>query len=297
MIHKLTITLEEDLVRIDVFVTDFLEDFSRSKIKRMIEKGLVKVNEKLIKPSYVLKLNDLVTIKVEEEKKELKPVNLNLMILYEDKELLVIYKPAGLIVHPSASTSEVTLVNHLLYHTKNLSFKGGANRPGIVHRLDKDTSGLLVIAKTDRAYDFLVNQFKERTVKREYLAIVHGSFKEDSGTINAPLTRDRVKMVVSSTGKPAVTHFEVIEQNEKYSYLKCFLETGRTHQLRVHLAYIKHPIVADSTYGVSKEFKNYTQLLHAKRLEFIHPVSKELLSFTKNPPKEFLEVLSKVGLK
>jgi len=279
-----------------VFVSQVLSDISRSKIKKMITSSNVLVNNNTVKPSYLLKEDDVLEIIVPDETNELQPVNLNLEILYEDSELLVVYKPAGLIVHPSISNNDVALVNHLLYHTKKLSLKGGSDRPGIVHRLDKDTSGLLVVAKTDLAYDFLVNQFKNRTLKRQYLAIVEGSFSETSGTIDAPIIRDKVKMIVSPSGKQAITHFEVINQNENYSYLKCFLETGRTHQIRVHLAYINHPIVADATYGNNKNFKNYTHLLHAEKLEFIHPLTKKVMKFTKKPPKEFLEVLVKVGL-
>lgn len=296
MLYKEIIQDEENLIRVDVFVVKLLEDFSRSKVQKMFQEGLITVNDELVKASYILKMDDVVNVKVILEEKEIKPINLNLEVLHEDEELLVIYKPAGLIVHPSESSNEVTLVNHLLYHTKNLSLKGGSDRPGIVHRLDKDTSGILVVAKTDNAYDFLVNQFKERTIKREYLAIVHHPFKEDSGTINLPIIRDRVKMVVSPNGKEAITHFNVIDQNETYSFLKCSLETGRTHQIRVHLAYINHPIVADLVYGKSKKFKNYYQALHAKKLEFIHPTTKKRVSFKKKPPKEFLEILKKVDL-
>lgn len=296
MNHKVIISNEDNLIRVDVFLVDYLEDYSRSKIKKMITDGLIKVNGNVIKPSYLLKTNDLLDITINLEEKDLEPVNLDLEIIYEDDSLLVIYKPSGLIVHPSESVKEVTLVNHLLYHTKDLSLKGGADRPGIVHRLDKETSGLLVVAKSDLAYDSLVSQFQDRTLKREYLALVYHPFKETSGTIDAPITRDKIKMVVSPKGKEAITHFEVIRQNEQYSYLRCNLETGRTHQIRVHLDYINHPVVGDKVYSPKKNFKNYPHMLHATKIEFIHPSLNKLMSFTKNPPKEFLEVLSKVGL-
>lgn len=296
MFYNIEITLEDKGVRVDVFLTEFLEDFSRVKIKKLITLGNVLVNGLSVKPSYLLNEGDFLEVTVEVEEKVLKPVNLNIEVLYEDVDLLVVNKPAGLTVHPSESSSELTLVNHLLYHTNSLSLKGGTDRPGIVHRLDKDTSGLLVVAKTDSAYDSLVGQLKERTAKREYLAVVHHPFIESSGTIDAPIKRDKVKMAVDKEGKNAITHFEVINQNELYSYIKCNLVTGRTHQIRVHLAYINHPIVADSTYGTSKEFIKYTHLLHATKLEFIHPTTKKHLTFTKEAPALFKEVLTEIGL-
>lgn len=296
MNYKVVIADSENLIRIDLFVTEYLEDFSRSQVKKMFNDGLIKVNDEVVKPSYVLKINDLVEIEVIVIDKEIKPINLNIEVIYEDDVVIVLNKPAGLIVHPSESSEEVTLVNHLLYYSNSLSLKGGSERPGIVHRLDKDTSGLLVVAKTDESYDYLVSSFKDRTIKREYLAIVYNPFKEHSGTIKAPIMREKAKMIISPLGKEAITHFEVLKQNDDYSYLRCNLETGRTHQIRVHLAYINHPIVADSVYGFKKAFKNYRQALHATKLEFVHPTTKKLLSFMVEAPEDFKELLMKVGL-
>lgn len=296
MIYKIVINNSENLIRVDSFVANFLEDTSRSQVKKMFTDKLIKVNNEFVKPSYRLKLKDTVEITVILSDDSLKPINLNLETIYEDKHILIINKPAGLVVHPSVSYKKPTLVNHLLYLTNQLSLQGGVDRPGIVHRLDKDTSGLLVVAKTDLAYNSLVSQFKNRTVIRKYLAIVHNNFLEDSGTIKAPIKRHNVKMMVDPTGKEAITHFKVLKQNEDYSFLECSLETGRTHQIRVHLAYINHPLVGDSTYGFKKAFKNHTHALHAETLSFIHPETKELVSFSENPPETFKKLLKKVDL-
>lgn len=296
MIYKVVINNSENLIRVDSFVAEFLEDTSRSQVKKMFTDKLIKVNDEFVKPSYRLKMNDSIEITVILSDDTLKPINLNLEVVYEDEQIMIINKPVGLVIHPSVSYKDPTLVNHLLYLTNNLSLKGGEDRPGIVHRLDKDTSGLLVVAKTDLAYDSLVSQFKNRTVIRKYLAVTHNNFQEDSGTIKAPIKRQNVKMIVDPTGKEAITHFKVLNQNEDYSLLECSLETGRTHQIRVHLAFINHPLVGDSMYGSKKAFKNHTQALHAETLSFIHPKTLKVVSFKQEPPKSFKKVLKKVGL-
>lgn len=296
MTYKIIVKKEEEQTRVDFLISEHLEDVSRTQVKNLFKENLIKVNDKNVKPSYKVKENDLIFITLKEEENVLEPLNLNIEIVYEDDYIIVLNKPAGLVVHPGVSVKEVTLVNHLLFYTDKLSNINEDFRPGIVHRLDKDTSGLIVVAKTNEAHHGLVSQFQERTVKRTYLAVCHSPFNEDSGTIKLPIKRDKVKMVVDQAGKEAITHFKVLNQNKDYSYLKCNLITGRTHQIRVHLSYINHPIVADSTYGLNKRFKNYTQALHAYELEFIHPITKKLVNFKKELPIKFKEILKKVGL-
>ena len=299
MNYKITFT-EQESKRVDIFIADYLEDVSRSQVKKMFQEELIFVNSQKVKPSYRLKEGDLIEFSLPARRDQLEPIDLNLKIIYEDEDLLIVDKPQGLIVHPAISSDEVSLVNHLLFHTTKLAKQADSERPGIVHRLDKDTSGLLVVAKTDFAYSSLVSQFQQRSVKRLYRALVHRPFKELSGTIDAPLKRDqlkKVKMAVDPTGKIAITHFKVLAQNDLYSYLECQLETGRTHQIRVHLSYIGHPIVGDQTYGKKKEKIAKTQILHAKTLGFIHPRTGKKISFETEIPSSFDEALKKSKLK
>lgn len=293
--NKQIIATEER--RIDQYLAS-IETISREQIKKLINDGQITVNNEKVRPSYILNEGDLIEI-ISQLEDPLKPVNLNLDIIYEDDYLLVVYKPKGLVVHPSPSLNENTLVNHLLYYSKNLSNLSGEQRPGIVHRLDKDTSGLLVVAKTNEIHQALVEQFQENSVKRLYEAICLNPFNELAATIDMPIKRDennKTKMTVDPTGKRAITKLTVLQQNEFYSYLECELITGRTHQIRVHLAHIGHPIVGDETYG--KKNKSFTngQLLHAKKLSFIHPVFKKEMEFTYPLPNDFTEALKRLNL-
>jgi len=298
---KITTTIEkDDISRADIYVTEVLDSYSRSQVKKLFTEGNITINNTPIKPSYKLKEGDVLQIIDNIEPFKIEAVNLNLEIVYEDDHVLVVNKPKGLNVHPSVSNHDTSLVSFLLYHTKNLSYKGGPDRPGIVHRIDKDTSGLLVVAKTDQAYDALVDQFKQKKTKRIYQAICYNPFTEASGTINAPISRDlnnRTKMAVNPEGKHATTHFKVIKQNAQFSYLECELETGRTHQIRVHMAYINHPLVGDTTYGPKKNpLIHDGQALHARLIGFYHPVTHEFLEFEVEPTESFTSTLNLLNL-
>lgn len=283
--------------RLDVFISEKLEGKSRSYVQGLIEEEKVKVNEKLKKSNYKLKLNDLVIVDVPEVTAlEIEKQDIPLDILYEDNDVIVINKPQDMVVHPAPGNYSGTLVNALLYHCNDLSGINGVVRPGIVHRIDKDTSGILVIAKNDNAHNKLAEQLKEHSMTRTYYALVEGKLKEDSGTINAPIGRhpvERIKMaVVKNNGKEAITHYKVLERFNHYTLVKCNLETGRTHQIRVHMAYIGHPLVGDTVYGFKKQkFKLQGQVLHAKELGFIHPTTNEYMRFTSNIPKYFEDLL------
>ncbi len=287
--------------RIDAFLSDELEDFSRSFITKNIEKGNVTVNDKTVSKSYKLSLDDNITFIVDDPVElEIKPQNIPLEIVYEDNELLVVNKPKGMVVHPAAGNYTDTLVNALMYHCKDsLSGINGVLRPGIVHRIDKNTSGLLIVAKNDSSHKFLAQQIKEHSFTREYVTIVYGNIKDDSGTIDAPIGRhpvDRKKMCVSDkNSKNAVTHFQVLKRLKGYCLVKCKLETGRTHQIRVHMAYIGHPVAGDDVYGPKKVITSLKgQCLHAQKIGFIHPVTEEYLEFTSDVPETFSDFLHKL---
>ena len=272
--------------------------FSRSMIKKMIDSGLVTVNDEVAKASMIVAEGDL--IEYEEyptEPMTITPVEMELDIVYEDDALAVINKPSGLVVHPGAGHNDVTLVHGLLAKLSGLSGIGGVMRPGIVHRIDKDTSGLLVVAKTDAAHIALTEALKRHEIKREYLAIVHGVIDHDRGKIDAPIGRNpqnRLLMDVVPDGKHSVTHFQVIERFADHTLVRCQLETGRTHQIRVHFKYIGYPIVGDPQYGLKKQASTSGQALHATSLSFIHPITNKSLAFEAAPPKEFEEMLKKV---
>jgi len=282
-------------IRLDVFISNKLENKSRSYIQGVIEGENACVNGKCRKSNFKLKLEDIITLKIPE------PVGLNVIaedipidILYEDSDVIVINKPQDMVVHPAPGNYTGTLVNALLNHCTDLSGINGVLRPGIVHRIDKDTSGALVVAKNDNAHNSLAAQLKDHSMTRSYVALVEGVIKNDEGTIDAPIgrhTKDRIKMAIVESGKKAVTHYKVIERFDKYTLVECNLETGRTHQIRVHMAKIGHPLVGDLIYGFKKQSFNLKgQVLHAKKLGFIHPRTNEYMEFA-SPLPDYLEKL------
>lgn len=299
--HKYTIKEEDSNQRLDLYLSEeVFKDKSRSYIQTQIKKGIIKVNDTLVKTGYMLKQDDVLTIEdIVVEKLDLTPVNLHLDIVYQDDDLAVINKPQGLVVHPASSYKGVTLVHGLLHQIKNLSDINGVIRPGIVHRIDKDTSGLLVIAKNDQTHQLLSNMLKAHEIKRTYLAVVYKPFSETKAVINAPIGRSpkhRIKMAIVNDGRPAVTHFEVLDQNDDFALVRCELETGRTHQIRVHMAYINHPIVGDPIYGPKKVYGNTGQYLHAYQLAFMHPIKKEYMTFHVDIPEEFKKLLKQIKI-
>lgn len=277
--------------RIDKYLTSQLKDFSRSKVQQLISEGLVLVNEEVVKANYKVEAGDAVTVTIPEpEEIDMKSENIPLNIVYEDEDIVVVNKSQGMVVHPGAGNPDGTLVNALLYHIDDLSGINGEIRPGIVHRLDKDTSGILVVAKNDTAHVHLSEQLQERTVKRTYWAIVHNQIPHEHGTIDAPIGRDphdRQKFTVIKDGKEAITHFKVLEHFNKFTFVEVSLETGRTHQIRVHFNYIQHPVAGDETYGPRKTLKGNGQFLHARALEFIHPTKNEVMRFEAEVPEIF----------
>lgn len=285
--------------RIDKYLSDAIEGKSRSFIQGLIEKDSIKVNGKSPKSNYKLRtLDEIEVILPEPEVLKVDAEDIPIDILYEDDDVVVVNKRQGMVVHPAPGNYNGTLVNALLYHCKNLSSINGVIRPGIVHRIDKDTSGVLVIAKNDEAHSFLSEQLKDHSMKREYYALIEGRLKNDSGTIDKPLARskkDRLKIAIVEDGKRAVTHYEVIERYNGYTLIKCILETGRTHQIRVHMASIGFPLVGDPVYGFKRQkFKLEGQALHAKTLGFIHPTTKEYMEFTTELPEYFEALLNKL---
>lgn len=291
--------IADEKTRIDKYLIQKLND-SRSKIQRMIDKNHILVNGKNVKSSYILHIDDEITINEHySEEIDVTPEDIPLDIYYEDEYLLVVNKPSGMVVHPAAGNYEKTLVNALMHHCNNqLSSMNGNIRPGIVHRIDKDTSGLLLVAKTDEIHNDLAKQISEKTVTRKYVALVQGIIHEDTATIDAPIGRDinnRKKMAVTDiNSKEAVTHLRVLERLTNATLIECRLETGRTHQIRVHLNYIGHPIINDPIYGPKKvEDQDFAQMLHAQTIGFIHPITREYLEFTAEPPRKFQEILKK----
>lgn len=286
---------QKQYARLDIFLLENLPEFSRSHIKNLIEKGLVSVDQEVVKKAgFSLKKNQQICVEViAPEAISTSAENIPLDIVYQDEDIVVVNKPQGLVVHPCASTKKGTLVNALLFHVKDLSGINGQMRPGIVHRLDKDTSGLLVVAKNDFAHNSLAEQIKEKSAKRDYLAVLEGNLSENNGTIETFLKRDpkdRKKISVQSNGRIAITHFQVLERYEKCCLVMFSLETGRTHQIRVHAKYIHHPVVGDKLYG--HEVKGLDgQLLHAFRLSFMHPRTKKRMTFEVEMPTYMQEYL------
>ena len=290
---------EEEDLRLDVFISSALSDLSRTYIQSLIKDKKVTVNDKIEKSSYKVAQLDNICILIPPAKElVIEAEDIPIEILYEDEDLAVVYKERGMVVHPGAGNANHTLVNALMYHFKGqLSSINGIIRPGIVHRIDKDTSGLLMIAKSDIAHRGLSEQLKEHTVQRTYTFICHGNIKADEFTIDAPIgrnPRDRMKMAVVSDGKHAVTHITKIKSSENYSYAMANLETGRTHQIRVHMASKGLPLVGDTLYGPhNSKFKAQGQLLHAKTLGFVHPVTGEFMLFEKEEPEIFKSFLQR----
>lgn len=292
----MTITSDKENVRIDVFLTENTE-FSRNKISQVIKKGEVLVNNKKVSASYKVKIGDVINYnEPAPEIIDLEPEKMDLDIVYEDDYLVIINKQSGLVVHPAVGNYSHTLVNGLLYHFNKISNKKSI-RPGIVHRLDKDTSGLMIVAKDDKTHDLLAGMIKNKKVERKYLALVWGILRHEKGTIDAPIGRDindRQKYTVTDiNSKNSITHFKVIERFKEVSLLECKLDTGRTHQIRVHMEYIGHPIVNDPVYGRRKIINDFGQMLHSKSIKLIHPITNKELFFEVKPPKEFLEILER----
>lgn len=296
MVHT---TLEQQKGdRIDKVISTLNEEWSRTQVQQWIKEGNVLVNGQKIKTNYKCSLNDEIEISIPDpELLDVVPEEMDLEIYFEDKDVLVVNKPSGMVVHPAPGHLTGTLVNGLMAHCKDLSGINGVLRPGIVHRIDKDTSGLLMVAKNDMAHEKLVNQLVEKTVTRKYKAIVHGVIPHDFGTIDAPLgrdTRDRQSMTIVDNGKNAVTHFQVIERFKDFTFVECQLETGRTHQIRVHMKYIGYPLAGDPKYGPKKTLDINGQALHAGVLGFNHPRTNEYLEFEAPLPVEFVEVLNQL---
>ncbi|MEK7432069.1 MAG: RluA family pseudouridine synthase [Cyanobacteriota bacterium] len=283
--------------RIDVFISEKEDFLTRSRIQALIEEENILLNDKKTKSSYKLRENDQINIVIPELKQiSSEPQNIPINIVYEDDDFLIVNKQKGLVIHPSPGTQDGTLVNALLYHCKNLSGIGGALRPGIVHRIDKNTTGLLMVAKNDFAHQELSKQIQNKTAKRFYKAIVIGNFKEDSGVIDLPIDRnskDRKKMAITVGGREAITHWKVLERFNKFTLLELELETGRTHQIRIHLAHIKHGILGDDVYGpdIKIPVKLQGQALHAYKLKLTHPREKNEIEFTAPEPDEFRKLL------
>ena len=290
-----------DKIRVDKYLAEAYPEITRSYMQKLIEEGLVLVNGTPCTKKTAVSEGDVVSFEIPEAKElDVSAEDIPLEIVYEDDSLIVVNKPRGMVVHPANGNQEGTLVNALLHHCKGrLSSINGVIRPGIVHRIDKDTSGILLVAKTDSAHLSLAEQIKEHSVKREYVALLDGVIKHDSGTVNKPIGRsekDRKKMAITMhNSRNAVTHYEVLERYSGYCLVKCRLETGRTHQIRVHMASLGHPVTGDSVYGAKKQkLFQRGQLLHAKTIGFIHPESGEYMEFSSQLPEEFQEVLGKL---
>ena len=287
--------------RIDSYISKLNQDLSRSTVQRLIEQNQIKVNGKSIKESYKVKLNDEIQINIPEAKKvDIVAQNIPLEILYEDDDIIVVNKPKGMVVHPANGNLEGTLVNAIMAICKDsLSGIGGEIRPGIVHRLDKNTSGCIIVAKNDKAHINLSNQLKNHEIKKTYIALIRGIIKENEATINMPIARDKIdrkKMAIDKAGKTAITHFKVLDRFEnKYTLLEINIETGRTHQIRVHLSHIGYPIIGDDVYSNGKNKWNIVgQCLHAKSLDFVHPTTNKKLHIEAKLPRYFKEILNEL---
>lgn len=292
------ITPEMEGERIDKCISNYLESLSRSYIQKIIKDGKAYVNDAVVKANYKVKVDDKVQFEIPNcEEPDIPPQDIPLDILYEDKDILIVNKPKDMVVHPAPGHYEGTLVNAIMFHCKDeLSGINGVLRPGIVHRIDKDTTGSIIICKNDEAHRKIAQQLKEHSITRKYRAIVYGRIMEEEGTVNAPIGRhptDRKKMAINEkNGKPAVTHYKVLERFDKYTYIECQLETGRTHQIRVHMTSIGHPLLGDEVYGNAKcPFKLEGQTLHAMTIGFIHPTTGEYVEYEAPLPEYFEHLL------
>lgn len=298
MDNQIELIIKEETGRIDKVLNDRLADFSRSQIQQWIKEQHVSIDGKVVKANYKVNAGDKVLIEIPEpEELDLVPENLDLEIVYEDDDVVIVNKPQGMVVHPSAGHPNGTLVNGLLYQIKNLSTINDVVRPGIVHRIDKDTSGLLMVAKNDRAHEALAKQLKDKTSLRKYVALVHGEIPHEKGRIEAPIGRSKVNrkmQAVIEDGKPAVTHFEVLKRFDGFTLIELQLETGRTHQIRVHMQYIGYPVAGDPLYGPKKTLKGNGQFLHAKLLGFEHPTTGEMMVFEAPLPEIFKKTLKQL---
>ena len=292
---KIIITSDDQGQRLDALLTTKVDDISRTDIQNRLKSGHILVNQKQVKPNYKVKTGDEIEFfEREDVESDIVPENLHLDIVYEDEDLAVVNKPRGMVVHPAAGHASGTLVNGLMYQLDHLSGINGELRPGIVHRIDMDTSGLLMVAKNDIAHRHLVEQLMAKTVTRKYTALVHGVIPHNLGTIEAPIGRnpkERQEMAVVDDGKDAVTHFNVLERFKDFTLVECVLETGRTHQVRVHMEYIGYPLAGDPKYGPRKTIETDGQLLHAGVIGFIHPKTGEYLEFKSELPQYFTEIL------
>ena len=292
------ITPEMEGERIDKCISNYLKSLSRSYIQKIIKDGKAYVNDAVVKANYKVKVDDKVQFEIPDcEEPDIPPQDIPLDILYEDKDILIVNKPKDMVVHPAPGHYEGTLVNAIMFHCKDeLSGINGVLRPGIVHRIDKDTTGSIIICKNDEAHRKIAQQLKEHSITRKYRAIVYGRIMEEEGTVNAPIGRhptDRKKMAINEkNGKPAVTHYKVLERFDKYTYIECQLETGRTHQIRVHMTSIGHPLLGDEVYGNAKcPFKLEGQTLHAMTIGFIHPTTGEYVEYEAPLPEYFEHLL------
>ena len=292
------ITPEMEGERIDKCISNYLESLSRSYIQKIIKDGKAYVNDAVVKANYKVKVDDKVQFEIPDcEEPDIPPQDIPLDILYEDKDILIVNKPKDMVVHPAPGHYEGTLVNAIMFHCKDeLSGINGVLRPGIVHRIDKDTTGSIIICKNDEAHRKIAQQLKEHSITRKYRAIVYGRIMEEEGTVNAPIGRhptDRKKMAINEkNGKPAVTHYKVLERFDKYTYIECQLETGSTHQIRVHMTSIGHPLLGDEVYGNAKcPFKLEGQTLHAMTIGFIHPTTGEYVEYEAPLPEYFEHLL------
>ncbi len=286
---------DKDNIRVDQYLAGSL-DISRSKVQKLIKEGKVLVDGEEISCNYIVKTGDNIEVLSDLDYDiDIEPEDIKLDIVYEDQYLLIVNKKSGMVVHPGNGNYSKTLVNALIGYTEDLSDEGGLDRVGIVHRIDKDTSGILLIAKTNEAHRILSDDFKNKRIKRKYLALVHGVIDNNKGKIVAPIGRskvDRKKMCVTDeNSKNAITNFTVLERYKNATLIECILETGRTHQIRVHMEYINHPIVNDPLYGKRKLINDYGQMLHAEYLGFNHPITGKFMEFYKDPEKEFNDIL------
>lgn len=289
--------VEVNDIRIDKYVTEHT-NYSRNLVLNLLKSGNILVNDKIVKPSYKVHSKDVITIKdVKSPTDEIIPWNYSLDIVYEDDDIIIVNKPSGMVVHPGAGNKDHTLVNALKYHTDKLSDINGIERLGIVHRIDKDTSGLIIVAKTNKAHEILGEYFKNHSIKREYIALLCGVLPHDTATIDAPIGRDeknRLRMTVTpNNSKRAITHLQVLKRYKDYTLVKARLETGRTHQIRVHTKYIGYPVYNDPVYA-SKSEGDFGQFLHSYSMEFIHPLTKEKMYFKREVPKYFKDFLDKL---